>query len=89
MGKIVKMDNIWVRPIMSDRKLKWISTSRRLSLSARVEISPENWEIGISELDIIPIQKWCEENNCGVRTSFDTFKFKNKKQITLFLLRWS
>ena len=38
---------------------------------------------------IIPsMVTWCEENNCGYRTSYDTFKFRNKKQLTHFLLRW-
>ena len=32
--------------------------------------------------------EWCEENNCGYRSSYDTFKFRNKKQLTMFLLKW-
>jgi len=32
--------------------------------------------------------KWCTENDCGYRTSYDTFKFRNKKQMMMFLLRW-
>jgi hypothetical protein len=32
--------------------------------------------------------QWCIENDCGYRTSYDTFKFRNKNQMTLFLLRW-
>ena len=31
---------------------------------------------------------WCMENDCGYRTSYDTFKFRNKNQMMLFLLRW-
>lgn len=47
------------------------------------------WDnIGISERDMDPIQKWCVANSCGVRTSFDTFKFKSEKEISMFLLRW-
>jgi len=38
---------------------------------------------------ITEIQNWCNANNCGVRTSWDTFRFVNPEQITLFLLRWS
>ena len=34
------------------------------------------------------IQDWCLEHNCGTRTSYDTFKFRNQKQKTFFLLRW-
>ncbi|NDC04400.1 MAG: hypothetical protein EBZ81_15930 [Betaproteobacteria bacterium] len=35
-----------------------------------------------------PIQEWCLENNCGRRMSYDTFRFRNQKQKTMFLLRW-
>ena len=39
---------------------------------------------------ILPqMAEWCEENECGYRTSYDTFKFRNKEQLTMFILRWS
>lgn len=38
---------------------------------------------------IFEIVDWCNANNCGVRTSWDMFRFVNSEQITLFLLRWS
>ena len=39
---------------------------------------------------IIPqMVTWCEENECGYRTSYDTFKFRNHEQLTMFILRWS
>lgn len=39
---------------------------------------------------ILPqMAKWCEENECGYRTSYDTFKFRNQEQLTMFILRWS
>jgi hypothetical protein len=43
----------------------------------------------LQESDMDPIQEWCEAHNCGIRTSFDTFKFRNKKQITMFMLKWA
>jgi hypothetical protein len=46
----------------------------------------EEWLGSDEQLD--DIQKWCQEHNCGRRTSYDQFQFKNKKQITVFLLRW-
>ena len=39
---------------------------------------------------IIPqIVKWCEDNACGIRTSYDQFKFRDRDQLTMFILRWS
>jgi hypothetical protein len=38
---------------------------------------------------ILQMAKWCEENECGYRTSYNTFKFRNKDQLTMFILRWS
>jgi hypothetical protein len=44
----------------------------------------------ISEpMDIGAMQKWCIENENGWRTSYDTFKFRNKEQLTMFILRWT
>ena len=51
--------------------------------------SPKRFEMGLKEADIDPIQKWCQDSNCGKRLSFDIFQFANDKQITMFLLRWS
>ena len=72
-----------------DKKIKWISAARRFSLAARLEIQPRGWEVGVNEKDMEPIQEWCQQNRCGRRISFDTFQFKNKAQITMFLLRWA
>lgn len=47
------------------------------------------FEMGLKEADMDPIQKWCQDSNCGKRLSFDMFQFANDKQITMFLLRWS
>jgi hypothetical protein len=35
------------------------------------------------------VQEWTKQTNCGLRMSFDMFKFKNKKHMTMFLLRWA
>lgn len=74
------------------KKLYWIETEKRLTLSARVKVTSGDEEqffvTGLNEQTMDPIQKWCREHNCGVRTSFDTFQFKNKKEITMFLLKW-
>jgi len=70
------------------KKIKWIKTARKCSLSARVEIQPRGWEVGISDSDMLPIHEWCLKNHCGRRVSFDTFQFKSRKEMTMFLLRW-
>lgn len=85
---------VWIDEMVSEpnRKIYWIDTARRFTLAARVRVfssdGDHSFVTGLSEKDIDPIQRWCELHNCGRRTSFDTFQFKNKKQITMFLLRW-
>lgn len=44
---------------------------------------------GLREEHVEPIGEWCRQNNCGRRTSFTTFQFRNAKQVTMFLLRWN
>lgn len=72
------------------RKIKWFRLNFR-TLQARHNDTSlfEDNDYGLRESDIEPIQAWCEENNCGRRTSFDTFKFKSKEEQVMFLLRWS
>jgi hypothetical protein len=43
---------------------------------------------GLRDTDMDPIQDWCVANKCGVRTSFDTFKFRDEKELSMFLLKW-
>lgn len=74
-------------------RLTWVTSARRNSLSARWQILPYDttklpFYVGANEQTMDPIQRWCEQNNCGIRTSFDTFKFNNKAEMTMFLLRW-
>lgn len=84
-----QITGFWIDELTEmQKKIKWIDTSRRCTLAARIEVQPRGFEVGITESDMDPIQKWCEEHNCGVRTSFDMIKFKNKKEMTMFLLRW-
>lgn len=75
------------------KKIYWIETARRFTLAGRVGVTSSDGDkgfiTGLSESDVDPIQQWCEEHDCGVRVSFDTFKFRNKKEITMFLLRWA
>lgn len=43
----------------------------------------------LTEEDMVAVADWCNECNCGKRTSFDTIRFKDEKQITMFLMKWS
>ena len=43
---------------------------------------------GLREEHLIQVQAWCVEHNCGMRTSFDMFRFRNNKEIAAFLLKW-
>lgn len=43
----------------------------------------------ITEEQAEAMQSWCQENICGMRMSHDMWKFRNRKQLILFLLRWT
>jgi hypothetical protein len=43
----------------------------------------------LNEETLLPVQQWSNEHDCGVRTSFDTWRFRNNAEITAFLLRWA
>ena len=45
-------------------------------------------QTGLREHNLEPIQLWCMNNRCGKRTSFDTFKFRNEAELSMFLLKW-
>ena len=53
------------------------------------DVGPRGFERGLNESDMDPVQAWSEECRCGVRMSFNVWKFKNEKQITMFLIKWS
>lgn len=72
---------------MTEKKLIWIRSGKELS--ARMPVAPRGTVWFIREEDMVPIQQWCEATGCGRRMSFDTFRFKRREDITLFLMRWS
>lgn len=70
-------------------KIKW-QRLPGLKLQAYTDdVAPRGFERGLNELDMDPVQAWCEECGCGTRMSFNVWKFKSEKQITMFLIRWS
>ena len=70
-------------------KIKW-QRLPGLKLQAYTDdVAPRGFERGLNESDMDPVQAWTTECNCGTRMSFNVWKFKNEKQITMFLIRWS
>jgi len=70
-------------------KIKW-QRLPGLKLQAYVDdIQPRGFERGLREDDMDPVQAWSTECRCGTRMSFNVWKFKNEKQITMFLMKWS
>jgi hypothetical protein len=35
------------------------------------------------------IAEWVKETGCGRRTSYNTFKFRSRADMSMFLLRWN
>jgi len=68
-------------------KFEWAPIKPRM-LQAQLIVLPRGMALGMSERDMDPVQKWCEEHRCGTRMSFDIFKFKTDADITMFLLKW-
>lgn len=43
---------------------------------------------GMTENHLVSVQQWCDENDCGERISYDMFRFRNRAEMTSFLLKW-
>jgi len=78
----------FMRMLYKPPKIIWHQLPGR-KLKATWLPQARGFEMGLKESDMDPIQKWCQDSNCGKRISFDMFQFKTDKQITMFLLRWS
>ena len=94
MGK--SMANDWLKQFMAGKqrpKIIWQQLpGRKLKATWNPEQGPgpRGLEMfGFKEEDMDPIQKWCQDSNCGKRISFDMFQFTSDKHVTMFLLRWS
>ena len=72
-------------------KIIWTeSKTVPLSLTARTEIFPDAGVMaGLREKDMQQIADWVKETGIGKRTSFDTFAFRNKADMSMFLLQWN
>ena len=79
---------------MTDRNIKWDLCGRdNLSLRAEPAHEPDysnpGFHMGLHETEMDEIQAWSRETDIGTRTSFDTWHFRTRADITAFLLRWS
>ena len=79
----------WYQSMAPAPTIKW-QRLPGLKLQAYVDdIQPRGFERGLREDEMEAVQAWSNECNCGTRMSFNIWKFKNEKQITMFLIRWS
>ena len=79
----------WYQSMAPAPTIKW-QRLPGLKLQAYTDdVAPRGFERGLNESDMDPIQAWSVECNCGKRMSFNVWKFKNEKQITMFLIKWS
>lgn len=79
----------WYKTMAYKPKIKW-QRLPGLKLQAYTDdVAPRGFERGLNETDMDPVQAWSEQCCCGTRLSFNIWKFKNEKQITMFLIRWS
>jgi hypothetical protein len=69
---------------MDVARIKWTSAG-----ALRLRARRDDQFLGLSHADMDPVAQWCQEHRCGQRMSFDTWRFRNDEEITLFLLRWS
>ena len=58
-------------------------------LMAQCQYSQGAGTTGLRDTDMDPVQDWCVANKCGIRTSFDTFRFQNEEELAFFLLKWT
>ena len=52
-------------------------------------VEGEGWTNAADQDIVEAMQAWCEESHCGIRMSYDQFAFKNEKELSMFMLRWS
>ena len=71
---------------MSPTKIKWHQLPG-YKLKATWEPGPRI--VGLKESDMDPIHDWSKETKCGIRVSFDMWRFKTPEEMTMFLLKWS
>jgi hypothetical protein len=51
--------------------------------------TPGPQQYGLDEADMDPIHDWSKHTKCGIRMSFDMWRFNTPEEMTMFLLKWS
>ena len=70
-------------------KIKWQRLPGLKLQAYKDDVATRGFERGLNETDMDPIQAWTDKCNCGTRMSFNVWKFKNEKHITMFLMKWA
>ena len=70
-------------------KIKWQRLPGFKLQAYTDDVAPRGYERGLNESDMDPVQAWSIKCRCGERMSFNVWKFKNEKHITMFLMKWS
>jgi hypothetical protein len=70
--------------------MNWQRSGMDLKLLNYISADYSNPGYILNESLLDHISKWCRDSMPAVRRmSFDTFRFRQEKDITAFLLRWS
>jgi len=72
---------------MEYAKIIW--EKQGLRLRAAIPDPSTEWVNFLTDAEMLPIQEWSDDNKCGLRISFDTFRFRTEEEMTVFLLVWS
>ena len=81
--------NHWLKTMRPEFvKLSWRELPGN-KLQAYVDPTGTTSVWGLRETDMDPIQEWSKETNCGIRMSFDTWQFRSRKHMTMFLMKWT
>lgn len=75
VNKYVRSKPVVVRIMMYDKE---------------AELSDKDiWIPAPPEYLVDEMARWCDENGCGKRTSYDMFEFPDEQAAMLFRLRWA
>lgn len=92
MSEIKKVISDLMNILNRKARYHWSQSGLQLKLIAEMDWQDQSGSgthILAPDVHVVErIHEWCYTNNYGHRNSYDTFKFRNKKQITMFLLRW-